>query len=36
MNPEGTLDVLVAESEGQIGYHLEMELANALGPKVCQ
>lgn len=28
--PETTLDVLGAESEGQIGYHIETELTRAL------
>lgn len=32
-DPGTTLDVLDAETEGQLGYLLEMELANALGPE---
>ena len=33
-DPETTLDVLGSESEGQIGYHIETELANQLPPEV--
>lgn len=34
-DPETTLDVLGSESEGQIGYHIETELAGQLPAEVC-